>query len=88
MKKKLPLELRYIGVGSWFGPKAWLFKVKRLVWNRGVKLCWQRLWIRRDEFHDSLHGDLSAILAMSRKQRRAYRMGLIQRRQVAHEADY
>lgn len=66
---------------------GWHF-FRRLVWNRGIKLQWDRLWVRKDEFHRSLYMDGDALLEMSPKQREAYLNDLCKRRQIAHERDH
>ena len=71
----------------WLDIKSALVEIKRFVWNRGIKLQWNRLWIRKDEFHSSLNMDIVAMLAMSQKQRKAYEKDLLKRRQIAHERD-
>ena len=86
--KKFLAELRYFWLGLWFKIKSWPGKTKRIVWNRGVKLQWNRLWIRKDEFHSSLNMDVNAMLEMSQKQRDAYIKDLCKRRQIAHERDF
>ncbi|PIR44297.1 hypothetical protein COV23_00400 [Candidatus Wolfebacteria bacterium CG10_big_fil_rev_8_21_14_0_10_31_9] len=85
--KNLFVGLRYFLLGLWFEIKAWPEKSKRLIWNRGIKLQWNRLWVRKDEFHSSLNMDANAMLGMSKKQRDAYIKDLCNRRQIAHERD-
>ncbi|MDO8669668.1 MAG: hypothetical protein Q7K65_05235 [Candidatus Buchananbacteria bacterium] len=67
--------------------KSFPGKVKRFIWNRGLKLWWYRLWIRKDEFHKSLDMDKNALLDMNPKQREAYIKDLTIRRQKAHDRD-
>lgn len=57
------------------------------VWNRGIKLRWYRLWIRKDEFHPSLSYDPMATRHMSQEQRLAYVKDLNHRRDIARERD-
>ncbi|MFH0808427.1 MAG: hypothetical protein V1888_02320 [archaeon] len=60
------------------------------IWNRGIKLLWNQLWVRKDEFHSSLNMDVNAVkvmLGMNKKQRDAYIKDLCKRRQIAHERD-
>ena len=85
--KNLFVGLRYFLLGLWFEIKSWPEKTKRLIWNRGIKLQWDRLWVRKDEFHSSLNMDVNAMLGMSKKQRDAYIKDLCRRRQIAHERD-
>ena len=61
--------------------------IKRFIWNRGVKLLWFKLWIRKDEFHSSLKTDLKAMLGMNEKQREKYLSNLTKRRNIAHYRD-
>ena len=73
---------------SLFGIGLWLGKGKKLIWNRGVKLQWDRLYIRRDEFHNSLNMDVLAMIDMSPEERDVYWEDLIKRRQIAHKRDF
>ena len=75
---------KLLRLGSWF---SWPSKVWRLIWNRGIKLRSNRLWIRENEFHSSLDMDFEAMLGMNKKQRDAYLVDLVKRRQIAHERD-
>jgi hypothetical protein len=61
--------------------------VKCLMWNRGLRLLWCKLWIRKDEFHSSLEMDLDAMWYMSSKQVSKYLEDLTNRRRIAHERD-
>ena len=56
-------------------------------WHAGIKLLWYRLWIRKDEFHSSLHSDFYALMGMSRKRRDKYYKDLMRRREIAHRRD-
>lgn len=56
------------------------FRVKFRVW-------WNELWIRRDEFHESLSLDAEAQMYMEKDSRTQYVERLICRRQVAHNRD-
>lgn len=51
------------------------------------RLLWQKLWIRKDEFHSNLDLDISAMLSMNEFDRRKYTKNLIARRQEAHDRD-
>lgn len=86
MKKAL-INLYCFWFGVWFEIKSWPIRTKRFVWNRGIKLQWNRLWVRKDEFHSSLDMDVDAILGISQKQRDMYIEDLCKRRQIAHEKD-
>ena len=87
--EKLFFAFRHLLLVLWFvfALDSWPGKVKKLVWNRGVKLQWNRLWVREDEFHDSLDMDACVLLDMSPKQRDEYINDLVKRRQTAHEND-
>lgn len=52
-----------------------------------VKLFWDRLWIRKDEFDKSLDMDIEAMWQMTEKQKSDYLKDLVRRRQIAHERD-
>jgi hypothetical protein len=67
--------------------KLFLLYVQSIIWNRGIKLYWNRLWFRKDEFHDSLDMDYEAMLSMNEEQRQGYIKDLIKRREIAHERD-
>jgi hypothetical protein len=62
-------------------------KIKRIVWNKWIMVRWNRLWIRKDEMHKSLDGDLGAMLEMGPEELQVYRDDLVQRRHIAHEND-
>ena len=62
-------------------------KLKILIWNRGVKMLWDCLWIRKNEFHKSLSLDVEALSQMDDGQREAYMKNMAIRRQAAHEKD-
>lgn len=64
-----------------------LQKVWRSLWNRGIKLLWYRLWVRKDEFHKSLNMDIDAMLDMTDAERKAYLNDLCKRRSLAHERE-
>jgi hypothetical protein len=67
--------------------KDFFIEIKRSIWNRGLKLGWYRLWVRKDEFHPSLNMDSKAMFGMSKEARKRYMFDLIRRRQIAHERD-
>jgi hypothetical protein len=52
-----------------------------------VRWRWDRLWIRRDEFHSSLSGDLRAYHTLKGEELVAYRKDLLHRRAIAHKRD-
>ena len=63
----------------------------RQIWNPRpplrcrLKVWWQRLWIRRDEFHRTLNADHDALLHMCDCERRRYWADIARRRGIAHE---
>jgi hypothetical protein len=83
--KRLFIGLRNFLLGLWFEIKSWPERTKRIIWNRGIKLQWHRLWIRKDEFHSSLDMDVNAMLDMDEKQLKRYLGDLDKRRQISHE---
>jgi len=52
-----------------------------------LKFWWNRLWIRKDEFHSSLDSDFRIMSALSSEGRREYGKDLARRRWIAHERD-
>ncbi len=91
-----PQAYLWIGLVLWFLTGSYVYfgsfsrpivKLRRLVWNCGIKLWWYRLWIRKNEFHRSLRIDVEAVLAMSDKQQKEYILDLLRRREVAHNRD-
>jgi len=59
----------------------------RRIWLIGIKLKWNKLWIRKNEFHNSLNIDGEAMFYMNEKQRERYINDLVKRRNIAHERD-
>ncbi len=55
--------------------------------NRRIKLrlWWNKLWIRKDEFHPSLNFDGEAYFEMNEEEKQAYMFDLVKRRNIAHE---
>lgn len=62
-------------------------KIRRKIWNRGILLWWYRLWVRKDEFSNSLSLDLEAMWDMDEKELARYREDVLRRRQIAHKRD-
>jgi len=56
-------------------------------WRISLRLWWHRLWIRKDEFHESLVMDSEAMLEMTQEECDKYRADLCRRRQIAHQRD-
>ena len=52
-----------------------------------IKLWWQRLWVRKDEFHQSLNYDSEIAMYMCECEKARYSRDLVKRRSVAHERD-
>lgn len=52
-----------------------------------VRLWWNRLFIRKDEFHHSLEMDVFAMLRMTDREQKDYLRDLVRRRNIAHERD-
>ncbi len=67
--------------------KLWALITKRHLWNKRLRLWWHKLWIREDEFHESLNMDIEAMLVMNKKEREAYIKDLIKRRDIAHRRE-
>lgn len=65
----------------------WRRSIRRRIWNKGIKLFWFRLWIRRDEFHPSLSTDAEAMMGMNPEEMAAYHDDIARRRAIAHKRD-
>jgi len=85
--KEFLINLCCFRLSIWLGIQSLPIKVKWFVWNRGIKLQWNRLWVRRDEFHRSLDTDVDAIAGMSSEECKAYFKDLCCRRKIADERD-
>lgn len=48
---------------------------------------WQKLWIRKDEFHSSLNLDPQILLYLTLEEQKDYCRDLFLRRQFAHKRD-
>jgi hypothetical protein len=62
----------------------------RRAWARfwmGPKLWWDRLWIREDEFHQSLSMDAEMMSEMTPGEQKEYLEDLVKRREIAHQRD-
>ncbi len=59
----------------------------RKIWNKRLLLWWHRLWIRKDEFHNSLDIDPDAMMEMDEREKEEYLANLIKRRKAAHQKD-
>lgn len=87
LRRKMKIAICY-PIAFWFGGgKAFLWSshLHNPFWR--VRLLWQRLWVRRDEFHSSLDMDIVAMYNMTEAEREAYIWDLVKRRNIAHERD-
>ena len=48
---------------------------------------WNRLYIRKDEFHKSLDLDLKLMVDLNKEDQKKYLLDLIRRRDIAHRRD-
>jgi len=74
---------------AWVGWNSRAFKFNR-IFNYFVNkliLFWDRLWIRKNEFHKSLDFNADLYLKLSPKEREKYDRDLTKRRYIAHERD-
>ncbi len=62
-------------------------KIRRKIWNKRIKLWWNKLFIRTNEFHSSLSMDPLALMEMTEKERDIYLADLGERRRLAHNRD-
>lgn len=51
------------------------------------RVWWNKLWIRKDEFHSSLNLDTDALLRLDKEGKKAYLRDLMRRRNLAHYRD-
>lgn len=51
------------------------------------RLWWDRLWIREDEFHQSLSMDAEMMSEMTPGEQKEYLEDLVKRREIAHRRD-
>ena len=65
--------------------KQCFIRIVRRMWLVGIKNRWNKLWIRKDEFHSSLDLDGEVMGYMNEKEREKYIMDLVRRRNIAHE---
>ena len=72
---------------TWYKARLSLDKIKRCVWNKRFRLWWRQLWIRKDEFHNSLDIDPEAMMEMDKRERGGYFSNLMNRRKTAHQRD-
>lgn len=72
----------------WLEFKESIEDVWYIIWNRTLKLWWNKLWIRKDEFHPSLDLDFRAMLVMNKKQLDKYYADITRRRKIAHDREF
>ena len=77
---KLFFQIMYLNL------KIFLGNLKLFLRSRS-RLLWNKLYIRKDEFHTFLDIDLEALLTMNSKQQERYQLDLIRRRNIAHKKD-
>jgi len=65
--------------------KCKIVDLKRRIWNKRILLWWYRLWIRKDEFHQSLATDPYALICMNDDEEKEYFEDLNERREIAHK---
>lgn len=65
--------------------KCKIVNLKRRIWNKRILLWWYRLWIRKDEFHQSLATDPLALICMDKEEEIKYFEDLNKRREIAHK---
>lgn len=62
-------------------------------WKKGTpltikfRLLWHRLWLRKDEFHNSLELDSISFPWLTKSAQQWYINDLVKRRNAAHERD-
>jgi hypothetical protein len=52
-----------------------------------LRLWWNRLWVREDEFHTSLDLDYTAMANMTLEDQSAHQADVIRRREIAHQRE-
>jgi len=82
-RKKVYLEIQ----ATWFEFRSFATRTRRQIWNKGILLWWYKLWIRKNEFHQSLSVDTDAMSVMSDEELCVYDADLAKRRSIAHERD-
>jgi len=65
-----------------------LYRINVRIWNGGLLLWWYRLWIRKDEFHQSLDIDSELLMMLKKDKRKEYLHDLKIRRDIAHQRDF
>jgi hypothetical protein len=67
--------------------KQYFINIVRRLWFIYFKLNWNKLWIRKNEFHSSLDMDIKMMMIMNSKEREKYLINLNRRRNIAHNRD-
>lgn len=67
-----------------FHPLRFLYQIR---FCSKIRVWWNFLWIRKNEFHSSLDMDGVAMLKMSDKEKKKYFSELTHRRQLTRESD-
>lgn len=70
----------------WLEFKIFLVNAKMFLRSRS-RLLWNKLYIRKDEFHSSLDLDGEALQTMNEEQGKKYQLDLVRRRNIAHKKD-
>ena len=86
-RRKFKVAFCYL-LGLVFGvntAERWAHPFHDPLWR--IRYWWQRLWVRKDEFHSSLNMDVVAMHNMTEAERTTYQWDLIRRRNIAHERD-
>ena len=71
----------------WINIKSIPSKIKRIIWNKHILNWWHRLYIRKDDLHNSLDIDHEAILEMNEQETREYLNNIVYRRRIAHQLE-
>ena len=69
----------------YYETKQRFIHVIKYMWFVEIKNKWNKLYIRKDEFHNSLDLDIEVMKCMNKEERDKYIIGLIKRRNIAHE---
>lgn len=81
--KKTALKLLIMDLLEIFNPLVKFYLRRRAL----IFWWWQRLWIRKDEFHSSLNTNYNIVAHLTPDERSLYYLDLAQRRQIAHQRD-
>lgn len=70
---------------KWWTKRAWTKYVTSI--PARIRQGWYRLWVRKDEFHESLSLDIDYYQILSKDDRIKYMKDLVRRREIAHQRD-